>query len=162
MRLRRRPLRNRKSARLARISAPPQHSVYPAVSQNDNHRCREQQRTPFQKPWWPPVTPFRCRRHTPQNCRASVHRNTAVHAGGRDRARQRRNPAAGGDGWWLPDPAPRLAHKSPRLRSHGRSARLLKGIFRSRRAGQHLPGSGERGRRRTRQDQISRGGFGPR
>jgi hypothetical protein len=44
MRLRRRPPRNRKSACLARISARPQHSVYPAVSHNDNHRRSEQER----------------------------------------------------------------------------------------------------------------------
>jgi hypothetical protein len=162
MRLRRRPLRNRRSARLARISAPPQHSVYPAVSQNDNHRCREQQRTAFQKTWWPRVTPSRCRRHIPQNCgglRTPEHRGACRRSGsGSPKAKpgrgRRRLVVAGSR-------APIGAQKPPASRPRAVST-IVEGEFRSRRAGHHLPGSGERGRRRTRQDQISRGGFGPR
>jgi len=141
MRLRRRPTRNRKSACLARISARPQHSVYPAVSHNDNHR-RSEPGHRFRKTRCD-TAPLRCRRRSPAILRVSRTGNVAVDAGawGREQRitrRQRRRPAIAGP------PAPVHARQARRLRSRGRSGRLS-GDFRNRRAGHHRPGPGNEG-----------------
>ena len=137
--MRRRPLRNRRSARLARISVPPQHSVYPAVLQNDNHRCREQHRTAFPK--------TRC--HTSRRSVAGVmparlrdlrHTATWRSIPGRGTGIPDHRPARAATAGDCRAACPDRRTKNPRLRSRGRSGRLFWGILGSRRAGHRLPG----------------------
>jgi hypothetical protein len=161
MRFRCRSPRNRKSARLARISARPQHSVYPAVSQNDNHRHSEHEGHRVQRR-------VATRRATPcvgviprKMARYPVHRSTAIHYRRPrleyrvTRRRGRRRPVTAG-------PPARLMHKKPPAPKPRAIRTITLGDFRKSERRASSARARERGRRRTRQDQISRGGFGPR
>jgi hypothetical protein len=141
MRFRCRSPRNRKSARLARISARPQHSVYPAVSQNDNHRHSEHEGHRVQRR-------VATRRATPcvgviprKMARYPVHRSTAIHYRRPrleyrvTRRRGRRRPVTAG-------PPARLMHKKPPA-PKPRAIRTI--LFGGLSAGHHLPGPGNEG-----------------
>jgi hypothetical protein len=157
MRLPRGSRRNRKSAGLARVSARPQHSVYPAVSHNDNHRRSEHEGHRVRKTGCDTSLRSVAGVMPREIAGYPVHRNIAIDAGARDW--NTGSPAgAGGD---CRVACPGSCKKSPRLRGRGRSGRFFSRDLGNRRAGNHLPGPGNEGVGEHVRTRFHMGALGP-
>jgi hypothetical protein len=141
MRFRGCQLPNRKSGCFARISARSRHSVYPAISQNDNHWRSKHEGHPVQR-----------RVASRHSVVGVIPRESAIHYGG-----------SGIMGRWpiiAGPPTPIHAQTPPAPKPWTVRTVRFKGFLKSQRQASAALAT-ERGRRRTRQDQTSLGALGP-